>query len=1534
MSSTPASPPVNTNPAARSVPTRGSRRWRWAVRVVVGVPMVGVVVALLLIRSPMIGRLVGTTVSELSGGEWRARRAVIGLNGQLIVNDLTLRAPGVKGPGGEVLTAESAVADIDWSGLPVLRWFRSSPPGAPTGPRITAIRLTKPTFRLSQSIDDDSLNIASLKPSPQTGAGRVEPPRIDVIDGKVEFAEHSPRRGGYTLLNTLPVSGSFSPAAPGLSEPVYSLRLQETGRSPAAAVERRGMILDGRIDLATDKASLRLFNVSLDAWPPESVPMFMRDIWRRLNMKGRVSEATFTYSPDTGIDSVITVEKISMEALVPAPGVGDSGAYLSLREVNGEIALSTSGLHADLMCVIEDQTFPSRVRLDTYGTDLNCSLRCEITADRINVSRNPAFLKYTPKPVRQYLDWFSGPTADVIARVVITRGDPVDGKAASFEVPEGKIDFSGGVAAFHKFPYRFHDMSGEVSFDDQNIRFIRIRGAGPTGAKLSASGLITPLTDDAKVDLTIGVQGVPVDDHMLDAMRPGYRSLLDALFCREHYQTLVAKGLIVPRKPEVPEDGGDTDGPPEFEFGGRADIGIKINRPLGPLDDWTTNIEVEFERAGIVPEPFPFPIVARDVRLLITDNDAVFTRGEFAGLSGGYAELEARVQFGEHDTDPMIPEVRIVAFDIPVDGLLLNAVPGDEGEGGTLSADRVLQNLKIEGLVDCRVAITAPRAGAMARARADVVGPIALPVLDWSVVVELDKLAARPITGLLREREDVPSVAMCLRELSGALEVTPRSVHVASLQAEVGRLPVDQLERPLTEAAPCGRMEIDLTIDLEDMGRDGAEAGATGPQVLADIALRGVDLADPVEQAVAVFKPVEAETLAELRGKRQPTGLVDAHIRLEQSSNESSMVSVHVDHSEHVGAHALGGVVWLDDLRGGIGLVSSPSRSNDTGAPSDVLRFENLSARLRLNEDVAGEVRVDGHAAISSGGSGLAAPADLLCTMRDWRFEAPLVHELITKFAGTEMSSDYDRVKPRGSFDASLIVGGDSPETVQGRGAQTGVRIAGVVEPRSFGFTRRDRAIDLSRTSGRITFDVNTGVAGGVDPTSARGELQNIEVGAEEWSAAANGRWMFDEATGFTLETALTMAAPALSDSLVELLPKEAREGVRSSGLKVDGPIDLSDATLVVRDPPLTELDATFSGTIAFSGASADIGVVMDRAEGEAKVRVGGSDQADSRARVDLALTRVRLASVQLADAFAQVRWLTSGDLDESFASARCHGGRVSAEFSTETSEVAAGQEPRKSVRIKALMSGVKFAPLLADIESSGFKSGTSAGSKGAGGSAPPDPRPSPLSDDSRGTIDARLTLTSVIGDTASRRGHGAIRIANGDVLRLPIVLPLVKVSNLMLPFGDRLNYLQSSFYVDGPTAVFDEISLLSESLAIVGNGTVTWPELEVDMRFNSRSITRIPFWSDIFEAVRNEIISTTITGTVADPVVRSEPLMTTRRVIGDVIGGGGGEDAGAGSKQTRAARLSDGSDRESAARRELERLRNASTVFVPSEPR
>lgn len=65
---------------------------------------------------------------------------------------------------------------------------------------------------------------------------------------------------------------------------------------------------------------------------------------------------------------------------------------------------------------------------------------------------------------------------------------------------------------------------------------------------------------------------------------------------------------------------------------------------------------------------------------------------------------------------------------------------------------------------------------------------------------------------------------------------------------------------------------------------------------------------------------------------------------------------------------------------------------------------------------------------------------------------------------------------------------------------------------------------------------------------------------------------------------------------------------------------------------------------------------------------------------------------------------------------------------------------------------------------------------------------------------------------------------------------------------------------------------------------------MRLDLRVRSRALNRVPVLTDVVESLRDELITTRIGGTIAEPEITPVTFEETRRVLGSLVGGGPGE--------------------------------------------
>ena len=334
------------------------------------------------------------------------------------------------------------------------------------------------------------------------------------------------------------------------------------------------------------------------------------------------------------------------------------------------------------------------------------------------------------------------------------------------------------------------------------------------------------------------------------------------------------------------------------------------------------------------------------------------------------------------------------------------------------------------------------------------------------------------------------------------------------------------------------------------------------------------------------------------------------------------------------------------------------------------------------------------------------------------------------------------------------------------------------------------------------------------------------------------------------------------------MLVDELIKVVDEIDLAIEGPITVRGARITGLRTDLDETsEIAFHGDIEFADASLEPGVGLTECTGLVDVGFEYSPQRGPPAyEMAFRLDRLRAAKVRMTDGRALV---LSAERDKELLmphfAAKSHAGRVSA-----TAHIwpnASELEYRTDIRI----SGVRFGPVLADLQEVAPDEDAEQGEDAAQADDATDPW-LVSNDRSRGELDAGIALGGVVGKTGSRRGSGVIEILGGSVLRLPtLIVQLIELSNLQPPANEKLDYARAAFFIDGDFVGFEDLSVFSRSVSILGSGSMSWDTRELDLRFHTRAARRIPMISQIIEGIRDELATATVRGPMDDYEVRVE---------------------------------------------------------------
>lgn len=1411
---------------------RLGRRRRWLIRLLVALPLGLVLLWVLVARSPLTGMLLMGPLSSATNLDIRADLVVIRADGRLVASDADVRIPGVPGPAGLLMHVDSLEADVDW-------WATLS--GKPT---VREVRLVEPMLRVSQSVADGSLNVGSIVlPKDEVSDGAIRLPTIVATSGAVELGEH--RGESYTLLKRISVEGVLAPVRTDQGTPGYTVRMHQlpawprTG--PAAADDARdgGFRIEGMID-PDGGVRLVLNDFSLDEWADPTIPTRIRELAKELDLRGEVDRATLTYSKADGVAAELTLDdvavKLPIEAQVEGPPA-PTPRYMRMHSVDGVIRFTSGGAAAKLNGLVED--LPYQVTLTYDGLSAEAPFTLEFVSRGFKVQENPQLLPYAPGTVRRRLAQFSSPTMTMNTRVVVKRGAPVDGQPGLVTL-DGTIEVANGAAAYEKFPYPVVDLEGVIKFNNEQIDIVRVTGRSESGATVEATGRIWPPGPGAEAELDITIRNAPLDETMERAFTGKRRKILTALFSQERYAELVDRGLVLDSRREAElraELGreeqtlakmGEADGGrsaamariagirralavPRFEVGGMADVQVHLHRPRGEDVEWENTIDIRLRRAHLVPEHFPLPIVAKDVRILVENDHAEVRGGTYRGLTGGEAviEADALLEDASGRKIPVRPDVRIVAQGVPGDELLINAIPGTDGEDGeSFSTRRMLRDLKISGTVGGTAHI-------LPRGETD---------LGFDIDVRLNDLTASPADPAGHER-------VRLSNLDGSLQISEERLTM-DLAADAA---------PPGGGAPSSAARIAGSLAVRFPDKDAGR----GADLDGSFRSEAFDVALPIEDVVRTISAAAGEQIASLRATYRPEGVGNAQAALALRDGELSDLRIAAERLRGAALDLFGGRVALGPAAGRLVAVVEPDAA---------VTFEALGAPLTFDGLPAGRTELSGQWAIPRGTE--PAPREgmlpLTIELSDGRFESALVRNILAERLSRDAFAEYQSYRPRGDFDATIVIEPPPADpTLPPRPAH------GQVRPRTLALDARGTRVEFGSVEGTVEFEGDTGV------------LRQLTARAPHWSATLEGAWHGEE-NATVLRTKLDLQAASLTTDLRAMLPAELDAVLDGLAFGVAGPLRLQDGMLAItRSPDPARRGAEFSGVLSYQDAGLDVGVLITEASGRAGLVYEQHGDEPASYRIDVAADTLAAADVSASDARASVRSGTRrGEVLVTSLTADVHGGR----FAGQARSVV-GPDGRRDYLVEARLSGVSYRPLLDDL--------------------PPAPGQPPVPPVSReiaaemalAKLDAELTLAGLAGVPESRRGRGSIHVAGGRVLHLPLAMRLVEVSNLQLPANDPLDYASADFYIDGVTAIFDEIGIFSDAVSIVGYGTMTWPEKVLDLRFDSSSARRIPILSDLVEGIRNELVTTSVTGRLGEHEVRLVQFPGARRILGRAVG-------------------------------------------------
>jgi hypothetical protein len=1391
----------------RLIGKRLGRVKRWCVRVLVGLPLLLVATVVIVTQTSILGAILLPRMSAALGMEISSSRVYLARTGRLVLLDVTVHVPDVQGVAGEFVRVERLDAAVRW-------W-----PTLLGDPTLTQVVATSPLVRLSQSIDDGTMNVAWI-PTPPGGVGDIGSGagmgtttlslfEIVVNDMTLEVGEHS--QGVYHALKRIEMNGRLSPSGE-QDNARYEIAME--GNPIAAGGER--LRIEGHID--PQGMVGELFGFALHDWTSDSIPAVYRAQMEALDLRGHLERTVFIYEIGKGLTAKVVIRDGEMNLPISAESEhpddeetnliesDTSGERLRVTAVNGGVTLTPDGLFANATGLVGD--LPTQIILDVDGLDLNSPFTLTLQSKGFSLEKNPDLLPFAPNVVRERLLGFSSPTGKVDTRVTVVRG-PATKDGPGLITFSGELLLTEGVAAYAKIPYTFENITARMTFDQDRVDIVRIEGESASGARVTGSGWIAPPSGNSEVVLDLKVTNLPTDERLRTALGTKYGPIVDSVFDHDAYQQLLDRGLIITRDQQIDLNRQLADpglsaserlslrqrlARPMFDLGGVGEVAIHLRRPPMEHTDWEVELELTLVEGGLLPHAFPMPFIAQGVSVWTDLSRAELRSGSFRGVGGGTATVRLDIDL----IDGFHPDITIDATKVPVEELLVSAIPETEDD---LSGRAVLRGLGVQGLADINVHVIDRENG----------------TAGFDAVATFDAVSLSP-----RRRDRTHGVWS--RGASGVVHVSE-----SSLQVQVE----GDLERNADEAAAEGPAPGTFSGHLK--ASTNVVFGKDDDPTIFDstITLTDADARTHVEDFISVFSEPAAEQVESLRQVHDPIGRLNANVSITNGSGGDVETVVRVSGVRDA---------QLDLLDGRVAAAQVDGEVAATIGSDNVFAFHNLRSEISFEGMAVGTVELNGDAPMSLFAGedfGPARARPFAVGIEDGRFESPLTSRIVERFLSPRTQAWYNETQPSGVYNALTQITGDGA--------------SGTLNPSSFAYDNEGTRAEYENVQGAIAFH-----PGG-------GSIRDVRARGDMWSLTAQGKWEMPSEGVVSLDANFTVRADRLTESLRTALPLELRTGIENLAFGLDGPISAEGNVLYAIRSDFEDafVEATTSGT--FAGVTLLAGVQVDDCTGSFTSTVSvDPGEAYSAFDINLDIDQMLASGIAMNDAQVHVTRDLAGALELTSFTGGCHGGTVTAD-----ARVWPTEDGISHYLANIQLASVRLSPVLADMDRAKqalkqTEANASPGVMGTGTAIEPAVQPEVEPDGTRGMVEGNVSIGGVVGDPTSRRGTGRFRVAGGEVLKSPTLVMLIELTSWQFPAGATLDYATLDFFVDGDMVAIEDFSIYSSRIRIRGFGTLDWLTQELDMRFLAGSANEIPFFSSLFGAWRN-LISVEVTGKVGD---------------------------------------------------------------------
>lgn len=1392
--------------------------------------------AWLVTRPSVLGWIVAWRLSGIVGGEVTIGALHSLGDGRMRIDDLTLRAPGWPGMAGELASIQRITAQIDtralWRGKIILHEFEIN-----GGVLRIAERSSGPT----------RFNLFSLDPAPSDTEDGRSLPSIQVLQTRVEIGDLLPD-GAFRLRGSTQLTGELR-LAPG-SSTEYLIRLSEA-QTDGVNQMPGGMQISGSIDRRTLSTSLELGRLRFDDRLVELMPQAVREWWDRLDFSGEIlsaslqlgesrpPEARLTLGPseltiplNTGLNWMI-VRRGRMEPAQTSPRISVRGGTIrlvgttmSFEKIEGLVTGSAGPWPSASVPLRIDLTIPDlpafiweeRSRwLDDTLASAGFSGRIQLLDFAMGLVRTDETIEL-PYAIADILDAFRLSRWRLSAELQIRRDGPIfDATGQPVGQPlryKGKAALADASLEYEKFPFPLRGVQGILSFDEDAIVIESLRGRGRGGGEIVVTGRIAPPGPMAGFDVNIAGAAVPISERLRRALPPEARQVLDALLHRPAIAGLTESGLLVDEETLRRQRGAAAEA-----MSALTPDGPEARAAAGRIAALDRRLDVGPVTPGgtlSFDVDVRRPIGGQRMPMSLTGSvDLAGTTGAFQLFPYPFRITKGSI-FLTPDAVDLGPGVELVTAGGGV-GRVEGRVEFPELPDGSRAFRPDLRITVVE----------------------DRVNPMLLAAIPPSQP-DMEAIEEAGIRWPGEGRSDAAELleAIALQgEVGGRAKITTAEDGkvawdvVVSLQ-HGSAMPTEQLETLLSgtrlewpREMALSDISATLRVDKERLRIDSVKALAGD----APLEARGevdVRVEPPTVLAQATVRDVTVGPwMISLAPPEDRPRLRQLWTRLDPSG----VLDVNLDVSAGGGGTQTAFAISPRQIEATMSgqRVGVDRRSGELSMTGHGLRLEGLELDLRADGHDQGTVRLDG--ILPDGQS----PGQVEGSWERARFECPVIEEGLRLAGLDEALKLAETLRPSGSFEATFAVNLSPDWSV--------LHHAATVTPDDLGLLLGGERLTLRFAEGLV------------QSTEASVRLEHLRGRHDDGTFAIDGQVALEHPR--TGHFDLAVESSTFSSPFRAMLPEALRSSLEAIELELGGGFD-AEASLALRSTDAGWW-SSWRGPIVVRQGTIRPGVEMTDIDGRLEVQASGGGSEPTELRIDLLLDRL-LAAGRLVrtvsgilelgpahDSAPQRLLLRSihGDL---------YGGVVELFGSVEAA-------PGGEYDIGVAIAGAGLAGL-------------------EGISDPAEETSSREQEGVEGRLRALVTLAGRAGDDSSRRGRGQVYLDDARIADMPIMMALLQLTQLMLPLRGSLSEGVFEFHLLGDEVTFDRLLLASETVEMVGRGTLDVRDMRLAVRFEPRG--RLPLLSELMSPISGNLWAIEVTGPLAAPRASLVPLPSLQAIL------------------------------------------------------